>query len=77
VPDFMPGYVDVKKQSYMNLGYLTSPYPGKVGQGDYAPRRLPPMAYPTGPYRLDVVNYDVLGNIIPHPRCPSTLKPCQ
>jgi len=37
-PTFMPGYVDARKPTYMNVGYLRSPYPGKTGHGDYGPR---------------------------------------
>lgn len=76
VPDFMPGYVDKTKTQYMNLGYLSSPYPGKRGQGDYGPRKLSTTSYPTGPYPLDVYTREELGNIIPHPRPGSGLKPC-
>ena len=36
-PTFVKGYPNGAAQQYMNLGYLTSPYPGKTGQGDYGP----------------------------------------
>jgi hypothetical protein len=76
VIDFMPGYINNRKNTYMNIGFQASPFPGKVGEGDYAPRRLPPMAYPTGPYPMDLYNYNMLGSIIPHPRAGSGLNPC-
>lgn len=34
---FMPGYIDPRHRRYMNIGYVRSPYPGKVGEGDYGP----------------------------------------
>lgn len=36
-PTFMKGYPNLSPQTYMNIGYRRSPYPGKVGQGDYGP----------------------------------------
>lgn len=33
--DFMPGYPYTNR--YHNLGYLTTPYPGKMAIGDYGP----------------------------------------
>lgn len=35
--DFMSGYPNQKPQQYMNLGFLTSPFPGKTGVGDWGP----------------------------------------
>lgn len=65
----MPGYVDTHKHEYMNLGWGMSPWPGKPPgiEGDYAPRRLAPMQYPTI-YPLDKETYRILGDQIPHPR---------
>lgn len=34
---FMKGYTNTRNQKYMNLGLGISPYPGKVGHGDYGP----------------------------------------
>ncbi len=36
-PTFVKGY-PTSTQQYHNIGYRTSPYPGKKGQGDYGPR---------------------------------------
>ena len=33
--EFIPGYPYTTR--YHNLGYLTTPYPGKMGIGDYGP----------------------------------------
>ena len=74
--DFMPGYVNNRNVQYMNLGYLSSPFPGKIGQGDYGPRRQLPTVYPTGPYGLDVFVRDQIYNNLPHPRRGSGLNPC-
>lgn len=56
--DFMKGY-DTKPRStkYMNLGFVSSPYPGKTGVGDYGPTQGGGVYYnpwnPTYPYPLD------------------------
>ena len=35
---FIKGYTDDKKNTqYMNMGYGSSTYPGKIGHGDYGP----------------------------------------
>jgi len=60
--DFMKGYVDQRKPQYMNLGYISSPYPGKTGEGDYGPRQGGEIYYrplnPTYPYLLDYSPYN-------------------
>jgi len=37
--DWMKGYRDFRQQQYMNIGWRASPYPGKIGQGDYGPKK--------------------------------------
>lgn len=55
--DFMPGYTNTKQTQYMNMGYVSSPYPGKTGQGDYGPLQGGGIYYrpenPTYPYPMD------------------------
>ena len=55
--DFMPGYPNNKPQQYMNLGYVSSPYPGKTGEGDYGPLQGGEIYYRPGnsayPYLMD------------------------
>jgi len=55
--DFMAGYPNHKPQQYMNLGFLTSPYPGKTGVGDYGPLQGGGIYYrpnnPVYPYPMD------------------------
>jgi len=36
-PDFMPGYPNPEGEKYHNIGFLSSPYPGKKGGGDWGP----------------------------------------
>lgn len=43
--EFMRGYTDTKNRKYMNLGLGTSPYPGKIGHGDYGPRQGEDLYY--------------------------------
>ena len=56
-PDFMRGYPNLNPQQYMNVGFVSSPYPGKVGHGDYGPRQGGEIYYvprnPTYPYPMD------------------------
>ena len=47
-PTFMKGYPNLSPQTYMNIGYLKSPYPGKVGQGDYGPSQGGEIFYGRG-----------------------------
>jgi len=47
-PTFVKGYPNASPQTYMNIGYLTSPYPGKVGQGDYGPSQGGEIFYGRG-----------------------------
>jgi len=60
--DFMGGYVNQRQRQYMNLGYISSPYPGKVGVGDYGPLQGGGVYYrpanPTYPYLLDFSPYN-------------------
>lgn len=55
--DFMAGYPNRKPQQYMNLGFLTSPYPGKTGVGDWGPGQGGEVYYTpqnrTYPYLMD------------------------
>lgn len=55
--DFMPGYRNTNSQQYMNLGYVSSPYPNKTGEGDYGPLQGGGVYYrphnPTYPYPMD------------------------
>ncbi len=55
--DFMPGYKNKNFQQYMNVGMVKSPYPGKVGVGDYGPLQNGGVYYrphnPTYPYPMD------------------------
>ena len=63
--DFMKGYTDLRFRPYMNVGYVSSPYPGKTGQGDYGPLQGGGVYYrpgnPTYPYLMDFSPYN------PHP----------
>lgn len=56
--EFMAGYPNDSPQQYMNLGWLTSPYPDKKGQGDWGPNQMAGVYYnpwnPTYPYPMDV-----------------------
>ncbi len=60
--DFMRGYVDTRKRQYMNVGFASSPYPGKEGMGDYGPLQGGGVYYrpgnPTYPYLLDFSRYN-------------------
>jgi hypothetical protein len=60
--DFMKGYVDQRHRSYMNVGFVSSPYPGKVGMGDYGPLQGGGVYYrpenPTYPYLPDFSRYN-------------------
>jgi hypothetical protein len=60
--DFMSGYVDTRQHRYMNLGYRSSPYPGKTGMGDWGPHQGGGIFYrpenPTYPYLLDFSPYN-------------------
>lgn len=61
--DFMPGYPNNSPQKYMNIGFVSSPYPGKTGQGDYGPLQGGGVYYrpdnPVYPYPMD---FDKNGN---------------
>lgn len=46
--EFMRGYTDTKNRKYMNLGLGISPYPGKVGHGDYGPHHGGGLYYRPG-----------------------------
>lgn len=46
--EFMKGYTDTKNRKYMNLGLGLSPYPGKVGHGDYGPHQGGGLYYAGG-----------------------------
>jgi len=60
--DFMKGYVNQHHRQYMNVGYVSSPYPGKTGMGDYGPLQGGGVYYrpenPTYPYLLDFSPYN-------------------
>jgi hypothetical protein len=64
--DFMPGYPNRKPQQYMNVGYVMSPYPNKVGEGDWGPTQGGGIYYnvwnPTYPYPM---NFDPRNPSIP------------
>jgi hypothetical protein len=55
--EFGHGFVDGHHRPYQNLGFLQSPYPGKVGEGDYGPLQGGQTYYrpgnPTYPYGMD------------------------
>lgn len=59
---FMKGYTDQHHRQYMNIGYRSSPYPGKTGVGDYGPTQGGGVYYrpgnPTYPYLLDFSPYN-------------------
>ena len=56
-PEFMRGYRNTKQSQYMNLGFGATPYPGKIGVGDYGPTQSAGKYYtpwnPTYPYPMD------------------------
>lgn len=52
-PTFVAGYPNLSPQKYMNIGYLKTPYPNKVGQGDYGPSQGGEVYYaPPNKYRI-------------------------
>jgi hypothetical protein len=55
--DFIQGFRNTNQQQYMNIGYVSSPYPDKTGQGDYGPLQGGGVYYrpenPVYPYPMD------------------------
>lgn len=67
--EFMKGYTDTKNRKYMNLGLGTSPYPGKVGHGDYGPHQGGGLYYRPGiACPLETFHPDISLNICNPPR---------
>lgn len=60
--DFMRGRTDRTQRQYMNVGFVSSPYPGKTGMGDYGPTQGGEVYERPGnaryPYLLDFSRYN-------------------